>query len=124
MVTMTNNRMSEPTKDRVLAVGAILGAIGASSCCVLPLAFASVGVGGAWMSLLTGLAPYQPIFLVIAALCIGIGLWRAHRYSRADCKAGACGTASSRRTTKVALWGAAVLLVTAGSAEWWGQFLT
>ena len=120
---MTSNRMSEPTKDTLLAAGGVLGAVGAASCCVLPLAFGVAGVGGVWISTLTGLAPYQPIFLVVAAVCIGFGLWRAHGYSRPACDEGECATAASRRTTKVALWGAAVLLLMAGSAEWWARLL-
>lgn len=44
-----------------VAAGGVLGAIAASSCCVLPLVLFSVGIGGAWIGNLTALAPYQPI---------------------------------------------------------------
>lgn len=120
---MASNRISEVTKDRLLATGSVLGAVGVSSCCVLPLAFAAAGISGAWIGALTGLAPFQPAFLAIAALCIGFGLWRAHKPNRAACEEAACGTPASRRATKAALWIAATLLVVAGSADWWARLL-
>jgi len=123
MIFMATNRISESTKDKLLATGGVLGAIGASSCCVLPLIFAVVGVSGVWIGTLTRLAPYQPVFLAMAATCIGLGLWRARGGDRAVCEGAECGTPASRRTTKVALWLAAALLVVAASAEWWAGFL-
>lgn len=51
---------------RLLAATALVSAIAASSCCVLPLLFVSVGISGAWIGSLTALAPYQPIFLAVA----------------------------------------------------------
>ena len=44
------------------AAGGILGALAASSGCILPLALFAFGVSGAWIGNLTALAPYQPIF--------------------------------------------------------------
>lgn len=120
---MASNRISEGTKDRLLVAGSVLGAVGASSCCVLPLAFAAVGISGAWIGALTELAPFQPALLAIAALCIGLGLWRAHGSDRAACEDAACGTLASRRATKAVLWVAAALLLMAGSAEWWARLL-
>lgn len=40
-----------------IAAGGILGAIAASSCCILPLVLFSLGIGGAWIGNLTALAP-------------------------------------------------------------------
>ena len=41
----------------LLSAGAILGALAASSCCVLPLVFVSLGITGSWMVNLTALEP-------------------------------------------------------------------
>src|SRR3546814_4499833 len=49
------------TRTGWAAAGSILGAIAASSCCILPLVLFSLGAGGAWIANLTALAPYQPI---------------------------------------------------------------
>ena len=120
---MTPNRLDEMTKDRLLAAGGVLGALGASSCCVLPLGFAVTGVSGAWIGTLTKFAPYQPVFLAVASLSIGLGLWRAYRSNRTACEGAQCGTSASRRLTRASLWLGAALLVVAGSVEWWARLL-
>lgn len=121
---MLDSRTTGSTKDKLLATGGVLGALGASSCCVLPLVLAATGISGAWIGTLTRLAPYQPVFIAIAALCIGFGLWRTYGSNQAECEGPDCRTVDSRRLTKVVLWLAAALLVVAASAEWWARLLT
>jgi mercuric ion transport protein len=67
---------SDPTirRTRVLAGTGIAGAIVASSCCVLPLVFFVLGIGGAWMANLKALMPYKFYFMVPAVAAI-IGAW-------------------------------------------------
>lgn len=112
-----------PIKDTLLATGGVLGALAASSCCVLPLGLAIAGVSGAWIGALTALSPYQPVFLAAAALSIGFGFWRAYRGSRAACGTARCGTPPSRRLVRASLWTATALLAVAGSVDWWAPFL-
>lgn len=50
-----------------------MGAIAASSCCVVPLGLFSLGVSGAWIGNLAALAPYQAIFVVITLGFLGTG---------------------------------------------------
>ena len=47
-----------------MAAGGLLGALAASSCCIVPLTLFGLGVSGAWIGNLTWLAPYQPCFIV------------------------------------------------------------
>ncbi len=92
----------------LLAVGGLLGALGASSCCVLPLVFFGLGVSGAWIGNLTALAPYQPFFVAAALGLLGAGFWRVYR--RSACDGPACAKPAPNRWVKAALWGAAVLV--------------
>lgn len=118
---MMRNHKSETAKDGTLAAGGLLGAVGASSCCILPLALALAGVSGAWIGGLTRLAPYQPIFLSVGAIAVGTGLWRAYR--RTPCEGPQCGTVRSRRWTRALLWLSSVLLLIAATTTWWAQLL-
>jgi mercuric ion transport protein len=122
MLMMTNH-IGDTAKNGLLAAGGILGAVGASSCCLLPLVFALTGISGAWIGSLTRLAPYQPIFLGIAGVSIGSGLWRVYRKTRQACDRPECGTSASRRATKAVLWLAAILVIGAATTEWWVQLL-
>jgi mercuric ion transport protein len=96
---------------QALAATGLIAGLFASSCCLLPLLLVSAGIGGAWMSRLTALAPYQPIFLSLATIALGWGFWRSYR--RKDCAPGSfCYRPGIFRTTRIALWlGAALVLI-------------
>ena len=123
MLPVMRNQFPDSAKDGALATGGLLAALGASSCCVLPLALAITGIGGAWIGGLTALSPYQPIFLGLGALAVGSGLWRAYRPKRAACDGPQCGTARSRQWSKAGLWIAAGLLLIAATTNWWAPLL-
>jgi mercuric ion transport protein len=120
---MMQDPITDSAKDGALATGSVLAALGASSCCVLSLAFAFAGVSGAWIGRLTALSPYQPIFLGLGAIFVVSGLWRAHGRAQPVCEGPQCGTLSSRRWTKAGLWLAAGLLLIAATADLWAPVL-
>lgn len=96
-----------------LAAGGILGAMAASSCCILPLVLFSLGVGGAWLGNLTALSAYQPIFIGITALLLGYGFWLVY-FKPATCTEGdACTRPLPNRVVKIGLWSATALIVLA-----------
>ena len=74
-------------KARWAAAGGILGALAASSCCILPLALFMLGVSGAWIGNLTALAPYQPILFAATVGCLGVGYYLVYRQPTAQPRA-------------------------------------
>ncbi len=107
-------RGQKETRPALFAVGGVLGAIAASSCCVVPLALFSLGVSGAWIGNLTALAPYQPIFVVITLGFLGAGYWMVYRTPKVECAEGSkCARPAPRRVVKITLWGATVLVAAA-----------
>ena len=65
-----------PAKSSVPAiVGASIAAIGASVCCVVPLALVLLGISGAWIGNLTALDPWRPWFSAAALLSLGLAFW-------------------------------------------------
>src|SRR5260370_6781919 len=61
--------------QKLMAAGGLLGALAASSCCILPLVLFSLGVSGAWIGNFTQLAPYQPYFIAATIGFLGYGYW-------------------------------------------------
>ena len=105
-----------PGKRSALAIGGLLGALAASSCCILPLVLVTLGASGAWIGTLTTLAPYQPIFVVVTIGFLAAGFYLVYRRPKLAVPEGAyCARPVSDRVVKVALW-AAALLVAAASA--------
>lgn len=105
---------SETGRQRLVAAGGVLAALGAASCCVLPFALFMLGISGAWIGNLTALEPYQPLFVAIAAGCLGYGFYLVYRKPRAACTGGSyCASPSSSRIAKIGLWVATVVVIIA-----------
>lgn len=60
--------MSE--KINIPLIGGVLAGLAASACCVGPLILLFLGFGGAWVSNLTALEPYRPIFIGLALVAL------------------------------------------------------
>src|SRR5262249_12691883 len=69
----------------LLAIGGLIGAVAASSCCILPLVLFGLGVSGAWIGNFTQLAPYQPLFIAVTIACLGCGYWLVYRSPGVAC---------------------------------------
>src|SRR5437867_10253462 len=96
---------------KLLNVGAIGAAIGASICCLGPLLLAAMGLGGG--ALLLKFEPYRPYFLAATTGLLGGAFYLTYRKPPpAECEPGSiCGRPSSRRGQKIALWIVAALVV-------------
>jgi mercuric ion transport protein len=65
----------------LLAAGGLAAAFGAASCCALPIALGSLGLGGAWLATLAWFtAPHRGALLIAAIVCLAAGggmfVWR------------------------------------------------
>src|SRR5262249_10032542 len=97
-----------------MAAGGLLAALAASSCCILPLVLFALGIGGAWISNFTWLAPYQPYFIAATLAFLGAGYWLVHRSSKRACaNGGVCARPLSSRFVKGALILATILVAAA-----------
>jgi mercuric ion transport protein len=103
-----------PRTQKLVAAGSILGALGASSCCILPLALFGLGVSGAWIGNLTQLAPYQPYFIAATAASLGYGYWLVYRSRKIACADGeVCARPLPNRIAKTGLVFATILVIAA-----------
>ena len=97
-----------------MAAGGLLGALAASSCCILPLGLFSLGVSGAWIGNFTRLAAYQPYFIAATLAFLGCGYWLVYRSStRACADREACARPLPNRLVKTSLILATILVVAA-----------
>ena len=100
--------------QKLAAAGGMLGALAASSCCILPLVLFSLGVSGAWIGNFTQLAPYQPYFIAATLLFLGSGYWLAYRSGTHGCAEGeACARPLPNRIVKATLILATLLVAAA-----------
>ena len=114
VITGQSDGVNETTKTRLIAAGGILGAIAASSCCVVPLVLFSLGISGAWIGNLTMLTPYKPYFIALTIGLLGYGYYLVYRKPKVACEAGtACARPLPNRVVKGSLWFATLLVLIA-----------
>lgn len=108
------------TKTTGLLAGAgVIAAFLSSTCCIVPFAFVSLGIGGAWMSNLTALAPWQPLFLLAATALIGGGFYaRARKRKRTFAEGSYCATDRSEQILSIILWFGVTLTLLAAIFPW------
>jgi mercuric ion transport protein len=110
--------------QRLMATGGLLGALAASSCCIVPLVLFGLGVSGAWIGNLTRLAPYQPCFIAVTLGFLGAGYWLVFRNSKTACAEGeACARPLPHRLVNTALIVATVLVLIALGFDFLAPFL-
>jgi len=90
-----------------------LAAILASTCCLGPLVLISIGVSGAWISNLTVLEPYQPIFVGVAVIALLLA-WRRIWRPAAACEPGqVCAIPRVNRAYRMLFWAVVALVIAA-----------
>jgi len=86
-----------------LAAG-VLAAVGASVCCVGPLALLALGVGGAWVVSLTALEPIRPYFVVATLGFLGLAFHRLYLQPRVCGPGGSCADMRVVRRQRLIFW--------------------
>jgi mercuric ion transport protein len=115
MAIKEDHRVAQSARgQRLMAVGGLLGALAASSCCILPLVLFSLGVSGAWIGNFTRLAPYHPYFIAATVAFLGTGYWLVYRSAKLACADDeACARPLPNRLVKAGLILATILVIAA-----------
>jgi mercuric ion transport protein len=115
-MTIKDEDLENPMRrgQEFMAASGMLGALAASSCCILPLVLFSLGVSGAWIGNFTRLAPYQPYLIAATLLFLGSGYWLVYRSGTSGCAEGeACKQPLPNRIVKATLILATILVAAA-----------
>lgn len=99
--------------SRATLAGGLLAGILASACCVGPLVLVMAGISGAWISNLTLLEPYRPVFIGIALVFMAFAWRRIYRApAAADCEPGTvCALPQTNRVYRVMFWVVSALVL-------------
>jgi len=89
-------------KEKILNTGSILTAFFASLCCIGPIIFAILGLGGAGIFL--GLETYRPYLIVLTIIFLGISFYLTYRKREVVCEDGSCIIQKGSKWSKISLW--------------------
>jgi mercuric ion transport protein len=101
--------------SKATLAGGLLAAIVASVCCLGPLVLVTIGVSGAWISNLTLLQPYRPVFIGVALVFMGLAWHRIYRApAAAQCEPGTvCALPQTNRVYRIMFWVVSTLVLLA-----------
>jgi mercuric ion transport protein len=101
----------------------VLAAIVGSLCCVAPLVLLTLGISGAWISQLTVLEPYRPIFIGVMLVFVGLA-FRQLYIVPARCAPGeACANPQFRRRQRRIFWVVVLGLAALITFPWYAPYL-
>ena len=110
-----NTHLSSKTNSndgrKALFAGGI-AAILASACCLGPLLLLALGISVAWISKLSILAPYQPIFIGLALIALFSAARRIWRPIDACLPGEVCAVPQVKKTYKILFGAVSVLVLT------------
>ena len=77
-----------------------VSALGASTCCLMPLVLVSAGVGGVWVAQLRALERFYPVFIAVAFFAFAFAFYRLYlRRNNCDCAA-----PPTQKRQRIAFW--------------------
>ena len=101
--------MMRPAPESASIAAGAISALGASTCCVLPLVLVSLGVGGAWVAQLRELERFYYFFVALAIGAFGYAFYRLYLRPVPCAPDAVCATPPIRRRQRIAFWTTLVL---------------
>jgi len=105
-----NSSLTKNSNNRSM-IAATIAALGASLCCVGPLVLLALGIGGTWISSLTALEPYRPVFMVITLIFLFLAFRKLYLLPRQCAPEDACALPGVLRNQRIIFWAVSVLLI-------------
>jgi len=102
---------SSTTSNNGSMIAAAFAAIGASLCCIGPLVLLALGIGGTWISYLTALEPYRPVFIGITLLFLVLAFRKLYLLPKNCAPGAACAAPATQRNQRIIFWVVSVLLI-------------
>src|SRR5882757_5728454 len=92
-------------------IAGTLTAVGASVCCVGPLVLLTLGIGGTWVSSLTAMEPFRPLFIGLTLLFLGLAFRRLYLVPQVCTPDAACADPRTLGRQRLVFWIVVTLLL-------------
>lgn len=99
-------------------IAGVLAAVGASVCCVGPLVLLALGISGAWISTLTTLEPFRPVFIGLTLLFLALSFRKLYLLPQACVPGTPCADPRTVKRQRFMFWIVTALLLTLLAVPW------
>lgn len=96
--------MNSSTDTKSSLFAGVLAALGATACCFGPLLLVTLGLGGAWVSSLRALEPFQPVFALLTLVFIGFAFYRLYIQPRQCAPGDVCVAPAVLKRQRLLFW--------------------
>lgn len=96
---------------RVSITAGVLAAIGASLCCVGPLALLGLGISGAWIGTLAAFAPFRPVLMGATLVFLALAFRKLYLVPQVCAPGAVCADAAVLRRQRGMFWAMSVLVI-------------
>ena len=100
-----------------------LAAVIGSLCCVAPLVLITLGISGAWISHLTALEPYRPIFIGITGVFMALAFRQLYWVPARCAPGGTCANPKLQRRQRQMFWLVFTALAMLIAFPWYAPYL-
>lgn len=107
-----------PLTGKGSLIAGILAAIGASVCCVGPLVLLALGIGGTWVSSLTAMEPYRPIFIGLTLLFLSLAFRKLYLVPQVCAPGTPCADPRTLQRQRLTFWIVTALLAGLLAVPW------
>ena len=94
----------EETLSKGTLIAGLIAGITASACCIGPLVLLILGISGSWISNLTALEPYRPIFIGITLLFLGLAFRKLYLAPQSCAVESPCAQPANLRKQRLLFW--------------------
>ena len=108
----------DPPSTRVSITAGVLAAIGASLCCVGPLALLGLGISGAWIGTLAAFEPFRPVFIGATFVFLALAYRKLYRVTQVCAPGTVCADAAVLQRQRSMFWLVSVLLLALLAIPW------
>ena len=112
-----------PNTDQVgeksLSKGTLIAGITASVCCIGPLLLLMLGISGSWISNLTVMEPYRPIFIGITLLFLGLAFRKLYLVPQRCAVDTPCAQPANLRKQRIIFWLVTVVVTAMIAFPWY-----
>jgi mercuric ion transport protein len=109
--------MDSPSPKTAITASA-LAAIGASICCVGPLALLGLGISGAWIGTLSAFEPFRPVLIGVTLVFLALAFRKLYRVPQVCAPGAACAAPAVVRHQRAIFWVVSALLVALIAFPW------
>ena len=113
----------KPESASVSLAGSVIAGLAASACCLGPLVFVALGLGGAAAGLVEFFTPLRPLFIGLALLFLGFAAYRLFYVPKTCAPGTSCADPRTLRNQRLLFIGAVIVTATLVAFPWYVTYL-